>query len=55
MQTTIEPLHLVEVLYIEKSWTFQVVLELFSLKKHFNVAVVRNFEVVLEQTLNYFV
>jgi hypothetical protein len=57
MQTTHGPLYLVEVevLYIEKSLTFQVLLELFSLTEHFNVAAVRNFEVVLEQTLNYFV
>jgi hypothetical protein len=46
-----------KVLYIERSWAYlQALFEsLFSLTEMLNMAVVRNFEVMLQQTLNFFV
>jgi hypothetical protein len=45
-----------EVLCVERSWTYlQVLFEVFSLTELLNVAVFRNYEVMLGQTLNYFV
>jgi hypothetical protein len=46
-----------EVFYIQRSWTYlQVSFEsLFSLMQHLNMTVVQHFEVMLAQTLNYFV
>jgi hypothetical protein len=57
MERIHEPLHLDEVLYSERSWSYlQVSFELlFSLTELLNMVVFRTYEVMLGQMLNYFV
>jgi intracellular septation protein A len=58
VEATHEPMHLLldsEVLCSDKSWTYLQVLfeQLFYFTELLNMAVVRNFKVMLRQTLNH--
>jgi hypothetical protein len=56
VETIAELLHLDKVCHSERSWTYvgyRFHLNNFSLTKLLNVAMIRNVEVILGQTLNY--